>query len=488
MVGGEAIFCGIDVGTQGARCILVTGGGDVVGEGDCPYDTLAIAGLPEGWFEQEPASWLRAAAAAVRGAVAQPAVQASRIAAIGVTSTSGTLCPVTGDGRPLGTAIMYNDPRSDKEAEAVQAAGADLASSLGYRFKASFGLPKILWLKGHRTEQFTGAQLFISPTDFIIGWLTGTWGRTDQTNALKYGYDLLHERWPGFIESKLGIPLEKLPAVQRSGEKAGELLPERARELGLPEGTPVAAGLTDGCASQISSGAVEPGEFNTTIGTTLVVKGVTRKLLLDPEGRIYCHRHPEGWWLPGGASNTGAECIMAEFEPTEMERLGASALAHSPTDLVAYPLVRRGERFPFSDPEAEAFLIGTPGSREELFAAYLEGVACLERLAFEMLQELGAEVGDVIYSAGGGAQSDAWLQIRADTLGREVLRPVVTGGAMGAAIIGAVMKGFGTLAEAAEGMVKVERSVAPRADVMPAYEEKYSRFREECRRRGYIHT
>ena len=484
----EQVFCGIDVGTQGARCVLVTRQGEVVGDGESSFHTPAVKGLPEGWFEQEPEDWLRATATAVCGAVGKlkSPDRTLQVGAVGVTSTSGTLCAVGDGGRPLGRAVMYNDSRSKAQAQAVQAAGAALAASLGYRFNASFGLPKILWLKNHSPDLFAEARHFISPTDFIIGWLTGDWGRTDQTNALKFGYDLLDDRWPEFIEGDLGIPLEKMPRVQTSGQKAGKLSPERALELGLPARTPVAAGLTDGCASQISSGAVAPGDFNTTIGTTLVVKGVTEKLLLDPKGRVYCHRHPDGWWLPGGASNTGAECIAVEFDPGERERLSSVALAHSPSGLLAYPLVGRGERFPFSHAGAEAFLIGKAGSREELFVACLEGVACLERLAFEVVEELGARVGDLIYSAGGGAQNEAWLQIRADTLNRTVLRPAVVGGAMGAAITGAVMCGFNTITQAARQMVRIERATTPRADMIAAYNDKYARFREECRRRGYL--
>ena len=483
------VFCGIDVGTQGARCVMVTARGEVIGESACPFEKSAAGGLPDGWFEQEPEHWLAAVRSVVRGAVAMLAKSGQpprTVRAISVTSTSGTLCALDDSGRPVAPVIMYSDSRSGEEAAVVQAAGAAVASSLGYRFGASFALPKILWLKNHWPGLFARARMFVSPTDLIIGYLTKIWRRTDQTNALKYGYDLIGQAWPDFIEKELGIPRQTLPNVQMTGQRAGQLAADSARELGLPIGTPVAAGLTDGCASQISSGAVAPGDFNTTIGTTLVLKGVTQTLLLDPQGRIYCHRHPEGWWLPGGASNTGAECLEVEFEPAQRDRLSASALEHSPTALVAYPLVGRGERFPFRHAEAEAFMLGEPEGPEQRFAACLEGVACLERLAFEMLEELGAEVGERIYSAGGGAHSDAWLQIRADTLGRTVLRPRVTGGAMGAAIVAAAMTEFDSLTEAARQMVKIERETPPRPDMTAAYDEKYGRFREECVRRGYV--
>ncbi len=478
----EPLFCGVDVGTQGARCVLVDARGRVEARAEEEFPGAAIF-QEEGRFEQEPGAWTAALRPALAGCLRQ--VKPSRVAAVGVTATSGTVCALDSGYRSLMPAIMYNDPRAEREAQELRSVGAGLTERLGYRFSSSFGLPKIVWLKRNRPDIFRRAALFCSPTDYVIGWLTGSWGRSDQTNMLKFGYDLLEGRWPAFIEGRLGVPPERLPRVQRPGEPAGRITAERARQTGLPAGTRVVAGMTDGCASQISSGAAAPGRFNTTIGTTLVIKGVSERLLLDPLGRIYCHRHPAGWWLPGGASNTGAECLAREFGPEETERLSAVALQHSPTALTAYPLVGRGERFPFQRPDAEGFLLGEPRGREDLFAAYLEGVACLERLAYETLEGLGARIRGPIFGAGGGSRSDAWLQIRADTLARPVRRPVVTGAAMGAAILAASHEHFAGLPEATEAMVRIDREVEPRTGLVPRYEECYQRFREACRERGY---
>src|SRR3546814_8669540 len=83
--------------------------------------------------------------------------------------------------------------------------------------------------------------------------------------------------------------------------------------------------MTDGCASQVASGAVSPGTWNTTIGTTLVVKGVTRQSLNDPEGRFYSHRHPDGYWMPGGASNTGADWVQEFSGKQDLDLLDTAA-------------------------------------------------------------------------------------------------------------------------------------------------------------------
>lgn len=482
------VFCGIDVGTQGARCVLVGEEGKLLGQGRSTFGPPP-RDLPEGWFEQDPTAWTDGVKAALGEAL--KGLDGGGVSAVGVTSTSGSVCVLDAAHKPLMPAIMYNDSRSGEEAATVQRAGTGLAARLGYRFTPSFALPKILWIQRQRPEVYAQADLFLSPTDYVIGWLTGNWRRSDQTNVLKWGYDLLDESWPDFIEDELGLSLSLFPIVQKPGALAGHLTAERCEELGLPTGTPVAAGMTDGCASQIASGAVAPGQYNTTIGTTLVVKGVSRDLLLDPLGRVYCHRHPAGWWLPGGASNTGAECLAVEFGPEETKQRSARALDNSPTSLVAYPLTGKGERFPFLAPEAVGFLLGTPRDRDELFAAYLEGVACLERLAFETLVELGAEVGDTIFSAGGGTRSEAWCQIRADTLNKAVLRTrgsAATGAAMGAAILAASLERYGSVNEAGRAMVHVERAVEPRVDRLAAYAAKYEQFMDECYSRGYLTT
>jgi sugar (pentulose or hexulose) kinase len=482
------VYCGIDAGTQGVRCAMVRDDGLVVSVADRPLPPSAT-GLPEGWFEQEPGSWLHAAREAVAEAAAgldtsEP--MPDRVAGVSVTSTSGTLVMLDEDHRPVAPAIMYSDRRGAEQARRAHHAAAEVADALGHRIKSSFGLPKILWVKEKEPELFERTALFCSPTDYLIGWLTGRWGVSDQTNMLKFGYDVANWRWPGYIEAELGIPRDSLPEVSRSGTEVGTVSRACAGETGLPAGTPVAAGVTDGCAAQIAAGAVAPGQFATTIGTTMVVKGASRDLIVDPAGRAYCHRSPEGWWLPGGASNTGAEYLAREFTPDEVEQYSDAALQHSPTDLLLYPLCGRGERFPFADPDATGFLVGKPSGDGERFAAALEGVACLERLAYETLEDLGADIGETIAATGGGARSDTWLQIRADTMDRRVRRPEATDSAVGAAIVAATIDEYLSLSEAARAMVRVNRTVEPRGDQVGLYGELYERFVEELIRRGYV--
>jgi xylulokinase len=480
---------GIDVGTQGARALVCDEQGNVVTEAEHPFSIATSSKLPPGWFEQDPNDWWTATIRTVHAVVQQARKQGrdpSEVAGISVTSTSGTVVAVDDRGDALGGAIMYNDRRSEVEGKEVNQVGAALADKLGYQFASSFGLPKLLWRKRHDAARFSAARYFLSPTDFIIGKLTGVFQITDFTNALKTGYDLLEQRWPEFIEAKLGVPISKLPRVVAPATLIGRLTRDVSQQCGLPEKTPVLAGMTDGCASQLATGAVGLGQWNSTLGTTLVIKGVTRDLIRDPAGRVYCHRHPDGYWLPGGASNTGGECIARTFDNSKLGSLGTQAAKLTPTNVIAYPLMKPGERFPFASPRAEGFLVGNAPDDATLYTAYLEGVGYLERLSYDVLKTLGAEVGDEIHAAGGATKAETWLQIRADILQKTLLVPATSGGAMGAAILaagGTIYKGMGP---AAEAMVHIAKRVQPRAGFQAGYDDRYLRFRTELRRRGYF--
>jgi sugar (pentulose or hexulose) kinase len=484
---------GIDIGTQGARVVAC----DVHGE----IAAHAEAGFPptqsnqEGWAEQEPAAWWTAAVDCLQRVTA---AISGEVGGVAVTSTSGTVCLLDEAGEPLRSAIMYNDPRAGAEAAEVDRAGAALADKLGYRFAASFALPRLVWLRRHEPALFTRARYLASPTDFIVGWLCGAYGITDYSNALKTGYDLIEDRWPAFIEAELSIPTARLPKVVAPGAHIGTVTARTAAETGLPKGTPVLAGMTDGCASQVSTGAVGPGQWNSTLGTTLVIKGVTRELLRDPEGRVYCHRHPDGYWLPGGASNTGGECIARRFDARQLDALNAAALRCAPTGLLVYPLARTGERFPFARPHAEGFALHLAGSAplsagpdqtpavEEYYTAHLEGVGYVERLAYDVLAGLGGEIGHEIYVAGGANHSEAWLQLRADILQKTLLVPDAGGGAKGAAILAAAGTVYDGIMAAAAAMVRIERRIEPRPALAAAYDERYAAFCAACRERGYL--
>lgn len=482
------LVLGLDVGTQGARAIVCTETGQIIAQGSSSFSSeVAVTGLPNGWFEQYPEVWWEAASQCLRSVVAsirEHGRDPDEIAAIAVDSTSGTVLPVDAPGNPLRPAIMYNDSRAEAEARECNEAGSAFTAAIGYKFGSSFALPKLLWMKRNEPELWGRSARIIHAADCIVGRVTGEYGRSDNSNALKTGYDLIEDRWPDFISQDLGIEAEKLPSVSSPGEVIGRVSRGCSEATGLAEGTLVVGGISDGTAGFIASGASAVGEWNSTVGTTLVLRGVSEDIIRDPLGRIYCHKHPDGWWLPGGASNVGGECLSNVFPGEDYDALNRQAVNLIPSGLVCYPLVRHGERLPFINPRAEGFVCGESDGRARLYAGYLEGVAFVERWCYELMEELGAPVGDTVYATGGGAKSLEWMRIRASVLNRMLIRPAVTESAMGTAVVAASRTIYRSLMEASRKMVRRDLEVGPEPALVEAYDESYRAFRDECEARG----
>ncbi len=475
---------GIDLGTQGVRILAVSPQGEILAAAQSALPD-PIPGLPEGWIEQSPQEWWQVTVSCLRELISRLGA-AVEISAISVDSTSGTILPVDVTGAPLYPAIMYNDRRSEEQAIQVCRVAGDHMQSHGYRFASSFALPKILWLQQQQKDVFQKATHFIHAADYLVGKLSGSFSVTDACNALKTGVNLKTLSWPGFIEQDLAIPISKLPEVKPPGSVIGQVSIQAAQETGLQPRIMIVAGATDGTAAQIASGASQPGEWNSTLGTTLVLKGITRDLVIDPLGRLYSHRHPQGWWMPGGASNTGGEWISLEYPQADLHQLDTLVESLLPTKYLRYPLVKKGERFPFICKSAQGFLLGNARDPIDSYAAGLEGVAYLERLAYEIVEALGMSVGGKIFMTGGGSRSRVWSRIRATVLGRILARPRVTETAMGAAVLAASGCWYDSLKEAVEQMVRSEEEIEPESQWHSAYEEQYQNFKHELTKRGYL--
>ncbi len=276
---------------------------------------------------------------------------------------------------------------------------------------------------------------------------------------------------------------DKLPHIVLPGQPLARVSAAAAAETGLKAGTCIVAGATDGYTSMLASGSARPGDWTSIIGTTLVLKGVTEKLPVDPLGRVYSHIHPQGWWLPGGAGNCGGLALNAAFPPERFEEMNAKAAGIGPTGALIYPLAMKGERFPFIDPEAEMFVVGDVADPLRHFFAIMEGVGYAERLSFDLMTSLGCEIGDAVFSAGGACRSDPWLQARASILGKRISVPVSIDAAMGSTMLAAAGAANRLLAEVVAEMTVIGKVVDPDPAAALVYDELYGRFREECARR-----
>lgn len=473
------MWLGFDLGTQSVRAMAVSESGKVLAQSSQPLDSRR-RGVRH---EQDPDNWWRAVVHVSRAVLSD--LPASSIRGLAVAGTSGTILLCDRAGDVLTSGLMYDDVRATDETQQINEVGGTVWDSLGYRMQPSWALPKLLWLLRQHRDLIFHARL-VHQADFINRRFAGCEVASDSSNALKTGYDLINEQWPHKALYDLGVPDQILPSVVRPGTPIGDVCPEAAAMTGIPAGATIIAGMTDGCAAQISAGALQVGSWSSVLGTTLVLKGVSTELIRDPAAVVYSHRSPDGKWLPGGASNTGAAVLAQRFAGKDLDRLSVRAAEREPASIMAYPLAGRGERFPFVAPDAEGFVLGDATDEIDFFAAVLQGVSFVERLCFDYVDMLGASVGGDLSLTGGGARNHYWCQLRADVLGWPVRLPEVAEPAFGMAVLAASVSAGRPICDVAKETVRIREVIDPRSDHSARLLGRYLEFVDELARRGWL--
>lgn len=492
-----ALWVGIDLGTQSTKVSIVDDAGAVAAS-----SALPLVSRREGdRHEQYPHHWITQAGAALSTALASlPTASVGRIAGLSICATSGSITTVDAAGRPTSTGIMYDDARAGDLGPEANAADPVRWARLGYRIQPTWGLPKIAWLA--RNGLLPSDRWVAHQADVLAAAIVGSRVASDWSHSLKSGYDLLALEWPVGALSTLGIDPEQLPEVVAPGTELGRSGTAWAELTGLPAGTPIFAGMTDGCAAQLGAATLGLGDWHTVIGTTMVLKGVTDRIITDDAGAVYSHRAPhDGLWFPGGASSVGAGAIAAALPSVDL--IGASTRLSALGERIgsiptSYPLVVIGERFPVIRPDAQGFVSvdGVDHSLVDaaslldpdlLLASIMLGIACVERLSFDMMARSGAAIDGTLSSSGGGTKNQWWTQLRADLLGRPLTIPRSSEGSVGMAILAAWAGTAGAeLPETASRMSIVGRVVEPRSSTSALMDDRYHKFVAELVSKEWI--
>ena len=417
----EALFLGIDIGTSGCRAIAIDKQGEIYGKA---FVAIPIPQREGNRVEQDPAIWWQGVQQ-VLSELGQ-LLPLNSVEAISLDGTSSTVVAIDEQGKPLHPGLMYNDSRSVEQAAQI----AEHAPQESAAHGASSTLAKTLWLQTHLDKSI---HRFSNQSDWIVGQLSGHFDLSDYNNCIKLGFDATNREWPMWIE-QLGISVEQLPKVFAPGTPITHIRDDIADQFGFTRNTPIIAGTTDSTAAIYATGAMQPGEAITSLGSTLVTKVISEKPIFLPSAGVYSQPFGEHW-LVGGGSNSGGNVLLHFFSPQEMNAMTEKLTPEQSTSLDYYPLISPGERFPINDPQLAARLTPRPSDNTVFFQGMLEGIANIEKQAYDLLHSLGAPYPTCVYSAGGGANNKAWTRIRGNILNVDMRQPAQQDAAYGVAII-----------------------------------------------------
>ena len=410
-------YLGIDFGTSGARAIAIDEEKNIVATSQSNFFDVSSKELAQTWKDT-----------LFRLILDIPQEIRKYIKAIAINGTSSTVLLCDAKGKPVTAPLLYNDDRGKAVLEEIR----NIAPKNHVVISATSSLAKLLWWQ--QQPYFTKARYLLHQADWL-GWLLhGKLGKSDYHNALKLGYDVEHLCYPDWLQNQ---PYSFLyPEVLTPGAAVGKVTPENCARFDLPIDCIVKAGTTDSIAAFLASGATRSGEAVTSLGSTLVLKLLSKARITASDYGIYSHRLGN-LWLAGGASNTGGAVLRHFFSDEELHDLSGQIDPNIESPLKYYPLLKPGDRFPINDPNLAPQLFPLPTNSVEFLHGLLQGISRIEAIGYQKLQELGADKLIRVHTAGGGAKNQVWQKIRHRYLYVAVDKATNTEAAYGTALLAA---------------------------------------------------
>ncbi|MDO4484301.1 MAG: xylulokinase [Clostridia bacterium] len=487
---------GIDLGTSGTKTVLFDTEGKVIASSTVEYPLYQPK---NGWAEQDPDDWWRAACTTISSVIAESGVDAGDIAGVSLSGQMHGLVLTDENGNALRKSILWCDGRTGDEcAEITEKVGKDRLIAISANpALTGFTAGKILWVRKHEPETYAKACHILLPKDYVRLRLTGEYfsemSDASGTNLL----DVPNRCWSQEILKALDINPDLMPPLLESCDKAGCITAEAAALTGLKEGTIVAAGAADNMAAAVGTGVAAPGKALTTIGTSGVVFAHSKTVQIDPAGRVhtFCAAVPGEYTVMSctlaaglslkwyrdtfckaeieAAAEMGKDPYILMNEEAEQSPIGANRLMFTPYLM--------GERSPLLDSNARGCFVGLSAihTRKDCLRAVMEGVMYSQRQNLDVLRNMNVLPDDMV-ACGGGAKSPFWRQMMSDIYMMPVKTTVNTEGpALGAAILAGVAAGiFTDIPSACEALVKSKEPLQPDEARHSEYEKVFNIYKK----------
>lgn len=486
---------GIDIGTSGAKSVLISEKGALLASDFQEYPLS----LPRaGWAEQDPEHWVQATLRSLRNLLLSSRVAEKDLAGLSLSGQMHGLVCLDGDGRVLRPAILWCDTRTTEECRLIEekvGGRSKLIQLTSNPALEGFTLPKLIWVQRHQPEIFSRIRMVLLPKDYVRFRLTGELGMDMSDAAGTLMLDVKKRRWSKPLLAAVGISPAILPPLGESPDIAGKITASVAGETGLPEGLPVAFGGADNTCAAVGNGVISEGTVAVSIGTSGTVIAPTASPLRDKMGRAHTFNHsvPGLWYVMGVMQAAGLSLKWLRDNFSGLERAmaaesgtdayswmtaGAEKLPPGSEGLLWLPYLN-GERTPHLDANARGVLFGVEArhTKAHVMRAVMEGVAFGLRDSLEIIRSLKIPVAEIRLTGGGG-KSPVWQQILADVFGQAVVTiNAEEGPAFGAAIIAGVGTGvYSDFGQAAGKLIKVTREISPDPARSQAYERPYKLF------------
>ncbi|MEA4812462.1 MAG: FGGY family carbohydrate kinase [Anaerolineaceae bacterium] len=485
----------VDLGTTSIKLAVFSPSGQILASSTQEY-ALSTKNLT--WVECSEETYWNAFVNGLKALFTQNSALAASIKALGISAQGETLFFMDKNGKPLRDAIVWMDSRANDESSEMKNFFGDekcFEVTGQVEFSPCWPAAKILWVRKNEPEIFAAADKFCLIEDWFIYRLTGRWVSEGSLLCSTVYWDIIHKNWWKEMLDFIGISENQLPEIWEPGVPVNTLLPELAKELGLPETMLVCTGALDQAAAAIGIGNIREGIVSENIGAALALCAPVSKPLFDPSRTIPLHYFgiPNTYMLhtftTGGMALQWFRDQFCDMEKQRAESLKqntyrlmddeAGQIPAGSDGLICLPHLN-GSMAPDVNPDAKGVFFGftLKHTRAHFIRSILESLGYIILRNIESIENTGLVIQE-IRSSGGGAKSQLWSQIKSDIVGK----PLITTGSaeaacQGAAILAGVATGiFPSIPDACEMMQGEKRRFGPDPANKDLYRKGYSHYK-----------
>ena len=473
------VVLGIDLGTSYFKLGLFDRDGELRGLGRVPVEAETGDGtrceLPVGRF------W-----ASLRDGIAHALDESgcapNDIRGAAYSSQANSFLLLDEHNAPLTPLVLWPDCRSEQDDAALAELWnrEDVLRVTGQGIPKSRGLAaaKWRWFQLRRPQLWSRMRRVMTISDYLAFSLTGRFIGDQGTASLLCIRNMERREWWQAALQTLKMQPSHLATLLQPGSPAGLLTAEGAGRLELSAGIPFAVGSLDHHVAALGAGLGHVADLSESTGTVLACLHSTNEYRPAPDCCIG----------PGVADD--------EYYQFAVDGNGAGTLEwyqkrHAP-ELSIPELVSLAETVP---PGCEGLIALPQAGRYDDLNGFLHRSskhrpghftrAIMESTAATLLKLTDALCPEGrprrIVATGGGARSDLWLQMKADMLGAEFVRPGCREPAcMGAAMFAsAACAWHEDVARAGESWAAAQKTFSPDPRGQRSYADWHTRYLAE---------
>ena len=444
----------LDAGTTSSRAILFDQKGNQIAMAQQEFKQI----FPKkGWVEHNPNEIWETQVNSVKKVLSEADISPEQVDSIGITNQrETTIIWDRATGIPVFNAIVWQDRRTAKICQEIVSQGKSdiFTQKTGLVVDAYFSATKIKWILDQDTvlrDRANGGELAFGTVDSWLIWnLTGGATHvTDATNASRTMIYNIHEhQWDQELLDLLEIPNTLLPNVTNSSEIVGNTDPSI-----LGTSIRIAGIAGDQHAALFGQLCLQPGDVKNTYGTgCFCIMNTGKQAVISKNNMLttiaWQINNEVTYAIEGSVFTAGA---LVQWLRDQLQMITTSddieALAESVSDNggVTFIPALAGLGAPYWDPHATGSIMGiTRGTNKGHIArAALEAIALRSMdIIIEMQKDAGIDFKSVKVD-GGASNNNLLMQIQADFINANVIRPKVTETtAMGAAFLAGLATGF----------------------------------------------